>query len=395
MNESLQKYTIGDDVKAQILESLWEGCQPSFNEDDVRPNLDAYFEHYYRTRVQQFSREGGIHICINSHADVLEITSQILGDVTRDAISQFLPKKLQQPRDSGNEKSVDPKHHHNINTINSTIDLCAGLLAMCEFSAPAFGISGSHPLPWAANLSLRQAISSHFFFSSPLGTSGTPETLGIPGGGKPKTKTLSPESPRIPRIFTAKSLLTIGDMKIRWTSNLIDHLLLSDDDQTVLIFPHVAFLRYHTSFASGLFPEGLAEETLRSLAILFPTVDMNTSSSSSTKWLDVTGEGVGMGTELGIVIKELSKLGNPRAHDRRFERFEFWHDRLVILKQAFDEAGPRGWTQWWKDRRNSVQWYTFWVAIWVFVTAVVFGIVQSVEGGLQVYLTWKGMMPEG
>jgi hypothetical protein len=81
----------------------------------------------------------------------------------------------------------------------------------------------------------------------------------------------------------------------------------------------------------------------------------------------------------------------PRAHERRFEEFYFWHDRLVILKQAYDESSPRELTRWWNDRRNPVQWYTFWIAIMVFATTVFFGLVQSVEGGLQVYLSWKAV----
>jgi len=117
---------------------------------------------------------------------------------------------------------------------------------------------------------------------------------------------------------------------------------------------------------------------------LFPSGDL-----AGGRWLEAQG-----GANEGDVVPSSLvnvKLGTPRAHDRRFERFTFWHDRLVIIKQAFDEASPRDWRQWWSDRRNSVQWYTFWVAIWVFVTAFVFGVVQSVEGGLQVYLAWKGL----
>lgn len=66
----------------------------------------------------------------------------------------------------------------------------------------------------------------------------------------------------------------------------------------------------------------------------------------------------------------------------------------MILKQAFDESGPRGLRQWWSDRRNSVQWYTFWVAVLVFAMTLFFGLVQSIEGALQVYLSWKALRQE-
>lgn len=66
----------------------------------------------------------------------------------------------------------------------------------------------------------------------------------------------------------------------------------------------------------------------------------------------------------------------------------------MVLKQAFDEAGPRTLTQWWNDRRNPVQWYTFWIAIWVLIMTVFFGLVQSVEGALQVYFSWKALLSQ-
>ncbi len=35
----------------------------------------------------------------------------------------------------------------------------------------------------------------------------------------------------------------------------------------------------------------------------------------------------------------------------------------MVLKQVYDESTPKTLSQWWHDRRNGVQWYTFWVAI--------------------------------
>jgi hypothetical protein len=67
------------------------------------------------------------------------------------------------------------------------------------------------------------------------------------------------------------------------------------------------------------------------------------------------------------------------------ENFHFWHDRLIILKQIFDEAEPDTLTQWWHDRRKRVQWYTFWVAALVLALTIFFGLIQCIEGALQVY----------
>lgn len=92
----------------------------------------------------------------------------------------------------------------------------------------------------------------------------------------------------------------------------------------------------------------------------------------------------------GIAVDpRLFKCGQLRTDDRQTESFRFWHDRLIMLKEVYDEARPRNISQWWYDRRNGVQWYTFWVAIFVLVLTLFFGLVQSIEGGLQVYKAYQ------
>ena len=108
-----------------------------------------------------------------------------------------------------------------------------------------------------------------------------------------------------------------------------------------------------------MFPEGFIDETLRTLVLLFPQSDPKTREwfrkLSRTSNLDF----------------QAVKYDGLRAIDRHIDNFAFWHDRLVVLKQVFDEAEPSTLSQWWCDRRNVVQWYTFWVAIPVLVFTLV------------------------
>ena len=83
--------------------------------------------------------------------------------------------------------------------------------------------------------------------------------------------------------------------------------------------------------------------------------------------------------------KMVQKCGLLRLEDRQIEKFKYWHDRIIMLKQAFDESSPSTISEWWHDRRNEVQWYTFWVAILVLCLTIFFGLVQSIEGAMQVY----------
>jgi hypothetical protein len=124
---------------------------------------------------------------------------------------------------------------------------------------------------------------------------------------------------------------------------------------------------------SKTFPPGLIQETIYTLALLLPEHNREVK-----KWYRKQ--------QLRFQLDESAIKCGPLPTDaRQVNKFEYWHDRLVILKDAFDEAEPVTVTQWWYDRRRRVQWYTFWVAALVLALTVIFGVVQSVEGAMQVY----------
>ena len=171
--------------------------------------------------------------------------------------------------------------------------------------------------------------------------------------------------------FNAYSLERIAGIKVKWTDNLIDHLrIIEGNEKTIEIFHHASFLKH---VEDQLFPAGLLKETLRTLALLFPP-----HHSDTMKFFRRLDANIGLD-------KQLTNCGQLRLNERQIETYTFWHDRLVLLKQSFDQSRPATLSQWWHDRRNGVQWYTFWVAILVLFLTIFFGMVQSIEGALQVY----------
>ena len=208
MDTSLQKYPISQDVRTWLLQRLWRECGPTAEAASL--DMSCYFD-YYSTRCQRFSRDGSIHICVTTHDALVEIAEQILADATRHEVYSYLGSKPQYY-----------SHGDPASTTHTTLDLCATLLLMAEVGVQKFGFSGCSPLTWSSHQTLRQAVESHF----------QPE------------KELQPDNPRLGKMFTARNLSYIGGMRIKWTSNIVDHLLLSDDDQTVFIFHHASFLRY-------------------------------------------------------------------------------------------------------------------------------------------------------
>ncbi|WQF79167.1 hypothetical protein CDEST_04181 [Colletotrichum destructivum] len=328
-------------VRQSILSQFWEACQPDLSQ---MPNMQPYFE-YHSARCRQFLHNGGIHVTAKKHSELIGVSKRILGEVPKETLVASITKER-----TGSERP-DPER------VGNTLALCASLLLMTNVRGHRYGVSGSNLLDWTADETLKGSVESHFARQRPVLQSG---------------------NTRLSRLFTARNLSRVGGMNVKWTTNLVDHLILADDDRTVFLFHCASFLKFQKSCARGIFPEGLMEETIRTLTLLFPENDIH-----SRKWLK---------TEIDTkkLDRSLASCGSLRSRDRRFEKFFFWHDRLLILKQAFDESSPRTLAQWWNDRRNIVQWYTFWVAIMVFVLTTFFGLVQSIEGGLQVWLAWEG-----
>ncbi|KAF4625860.1 hypothetical protein G7Y89_g12304 [Cudoniella acicularis] len=179
------------------------------------------------------------------------------------------------------------------------------------------------------------------------------------------------ERVKFERIFNARNLERIGGVEVRWTCNLADHLRMLDDDQAVEIFHYASFLRLHEK--SPILPPALIDETLRTLALLLPEHDHEVEKWFCTHQTKLQKRGK---LPLDATARECGQL---KVEERQIDNFEYWHDRLVILKQVFDEAEPNSVRQWWCDRRKRVQWYTFWVAAIVLALTIVFGLVQCVE----------------
>ena len=76
--------------------------------------------------------------------------------------------------------------------------------------------------------------------------------------------------------------------------------------------------------------------------------------------------------------------------DREFDSYKYWNERLEIIVEAYNKSEPKALPQWWNDRRNKVQWYTFWIAALILLLTIVFGFIQSITGILQVYFASRG-----
>lgn len=354
LDSSIQFSPINTETKCEILNQLWGiTIRPSqYYTSDL--DFNTYFS-YYTEQCNDALHDGGRHVSVRTHRDILNITQDLKNSQTREAVKSTLGSKMRTPRPANEDELLD-----------GSIDLVLRLLLMVEFGHLQYGFTGRKQLVWTSD-PLEEFI--HAYFNAP--------------------RALGQETVKLEKIFNARNLGRIAGIEIEWTNNLADHLRLTDGDKKVAIFHHASFLECQlkkyarlqhiphngADFSSPLFPGGLIEETIRTLTLLFPQSDRD-----SNKWFTQLASS----KHLRLDSKAI-KCGRLRADDRHIGNFPFWHDQLVILKQVFDEAEPSNLLQWWCDRRKRVQWYTFWVALLVLALTIFFGLVQCIEGALQVY----------
>jgi len=201
------------------------------------------------------------------------------------------------------------------------------------------------------------------------------------------SKSQSGDSVKLPQTFTAAHLEQIGGIEVIWTSNLADHLLLKEDDTKLMLFHQVSILHLHKLSYSSILPKDLVEETIRSISLLIPPI-----LAEPNPWFRQQ--------QLKQQLKRQPKqqidasagvCDRLNSSERQIDKFLYWRDRLVLLKRTFDDAEPRNISQLWWDDRKKTQWFTFWVAVLVFITAVFFGVIQSVAGVVQAWASVQSL----
>jgi hypothetical protein len=129
-----------------------------------------------------------------------------------------------------------------------------------------------------------------------------------------------------------------------------------------------------------LYPEHFLSETERTLSLLFPPANFKTSKRTRR---------IGEKNHVDIEAAIESSVASEKMLD--LNSYPYWQERLREVQRRYDSARPRTLTQWWFDRRNKFEWATFWTAVVVFTLTLLFGVIASVTGILQVYASFKAL----
>jgi hypothetical protein len=238
--------------------------------------------------------------------------------------------------------------------------------------------------------------------SAPLGFSAGVDTLSVPWGNDiPLQACLRHHFGQrarhadnfltLDKDFTATNLEGLTGISVISTDNLADHLKLVHLFNAVLVFDVPSFLRLRFMQYAGLqnpeecldypcmnYPryELVLQETLWTLAQLFPSDD------STLDIMAFRMPGQPPSPDHGLLRQPMLTKEQPHLKE-----FRIWGDRLKELKDIFDKRQTATKTFWslLMDRTKGDQWFHSWVAVVVIGLTLLFGLIQSIEGAIQVY----------
>ncbi|KAI1330209.1 hypothetical protein F5Y16DRAFT_363428 [Xylariaceae sp. FL0255] len=302
-------------------------------------NLEPFFRYYHRQckQVTSIAMTDCTDFQLRKHADLLEIITIIRNNTPHYEVVTKLMTKW-------NTGMTSP-------VIQNVLDLAMRLLTMIDVGAFSNAYTGRDHITFT-NGTLAEFLRMQGLFDA--------------------RPVIPCDNVKLESHFHACNIERIAGLTIQLTTNLCDHLLLREDSghKVVYVFHHAAFLQCHLR-NSSVFPPEFIEETLQTFAILFP---------KGIKKIERWYRGKGNIEDLDFTVLRFC------PSQRRVGEYQYWRDRLVTLKEAFDDSQPRSLSQWWHDRRDVTQWYAVWVA--VFFT-VFFGLIQSVVGILQLYKAYR------
>jgi hypothetical protein len=232
--QSLSRQPLSEPCKLALMNEFW--TFPSTSIDWTKIPVDTYFEYFEdqcRLALHNWDRH---NISSLNFGHIVNLAEMIQEEKTRAEMDAHVKSAI-----DGDCAELSP----------GIIDLTVRLLLMIQIGGfRNVLMPGQETLTWVDG-SLSDSLSAHFSCDNVL-----------------------KDSVELDKTFTARNVERIAGIRIVWTSNLLDHLRMRDDDTSVALFHHASFLNFQkdwyvgeTTICSELFVFKFRESSLQRAAI--------------------------------------------------------------------------------------------------------------------------------
>lgn len=205
LQTSLRKAPLSPEFECAAANKIWDLNLKQLEYLKARKYYRGYFSHIYQD-LSKAACTGDDKLGDYTHLQILDVADLIKSsNESREVVARTL---------SGDREQID-----------RAMSLAAGLLVPFNFK----GIGGARrgeSVTWLQSETLKSLVTRK---SASLMSS-------MNHGHSTCSRCLSSDSSiRFPKSFTARQLEHVAGIKIIWTSNLLDHLLILDDDERVKV----------------------------------------------------------------------------------------------------------------------------------------------------------------
>jgi hypothetical protein len=76
-----------------------------------------------------------------------------------------------------------------------------------------------------------------------------------------------------------------------------------------------------------------------------------------------------------------------------YTAYPYFGERIRHLNYVLQKQKPRSLKELWRDQRDTLQWWTFWLVVWVGSASLILALLSAVTGIAQTYATFKALPP--
>ncbi|KAL6912667.1 hypothetical protein FSHL1_010349 [Fusarium sambucinum] len=187
-----------------------------------------------------------------------------------------------------------------------------------------------------------------------------------------------------PSWFNAIDLERKAGLRIDWTHYITDHLTVRDN--TLYLFSNVGALKHVKNaqeFTSKFFTEEFIDETLATSHLFFPKPPHGYGYIDYISWFK------NKNGKIEIWQRSLPSPNNPTV-SRLYTAYPVWNQRLAWVLEASKNQPNMGIKRIWYDDRDLSLWWTRWALITAVFLTILFGLIQSITGIIQVVYAANG-----
>jgi hypothetical protein len=207
LERSLAAVPLPQETRRAVICAMFD-LNSSERESQVKTGrFDAYFGHWYEEQCEKAAGQ----VSAMNNRQIIQVMQYLKSkDATRTSIKDKLSQKSLLTMDSSMEKLLD-----------GSIDLAARLLFTLSIGELKHCLTPGPTIHWEEGKlvdSIQTELSPNYCCMDEV---------------------------KLPKSFTASNLEKIEGLRVCWTSNLSEHLMMKEDDTIVTIFHQASFLELH------------------------------------------------------------------------------------------------------------------------------------------------------